>query len=388
VRTSRTVSAGTGLTGGGDLSADRTLSADFATQAEAEAGTNTTKLMNPLRTAQAISALTPAFATQAEAEAGTASDRAMSPLRTAQHVAARIATQAEAEAGTDTTKVMSPQRTAQHVTARIATQAEAEAGTNTTKVMSPQRTAQAIAALAPVRNLPTSVTDANTALDTGNYIVVTPHTNAPTADLYRVLAFRSGTQGTTQLAVRHGTHEFWYRCQTSGVFGSWVRVVDEPRLDTLRPAPVIVGPTATTSGTAFEVTDIPTWVRTITLNAVGVSLSGNDSLLLQLGTDNAFITTGYTSCSATAVLGVVTSSTGFVVFMPSAATRFTGQVRVDLVPGSVAVSSHTGCFSVGTNNVVNGGGSVDIPNPITRIRLTRTGSDTFDNGSFSVTYSA
>lgn len=53
----REVSAGTGLAGGGDLSANRTLSADFASQAEAEAGTVTDKVMSPLRTAEAIAAL-------------------------------------------------------------------------------------------------------------------------------------------------------------------------------------------------------------------------------------------------------------------------------------------------------------------------------------------
>lgn len=63
VPTSRTLTAGTGLTGGGDLSANRSLSADLASQAEAEAGTNTTKLMNPLRTAQAIAALAGASTT-------------------------------------------------------------------------------------------------------------------------------------------------------------------------------------------------------------------------------------------------------------------------------------------------------------------------------------
>jgi hypothetical protein len=53
----RAILAGTGLTGGGTLAADRTLAADLATQAEAEAGTASTKLMTPLRTAQAIAAL-------------------------------------------------------------------------------------------------------------------------------------------------------------------------------------------------------------------------------------------------------------------------------------------------------------------------------------------
>jgi hypothetical protein len=51
------ITAGTGLTGGGTIAGNRTISADFASQAEAEAGTNATKSMNPLRVAQAITAL-------------------------------------------------------------------------------------------------------------------------------------------------------------------------------------------------------------------------------------------------------------------------------------------------------------------------------------------
>lgn len=52
-----TVAAAGLLTGGGDLSADITLTLTAASQAEAEAGTNNTKGMTPLRTAQAIAAL-------------------------------------------------------------------------------------------------------------------------------------------------------------------------------------------------------------------------------------------------------------------------------------------------------------------------------------------
>lgn len=54
-----TISAGNGLVGGGDLTANRTISADYATQAEAQGGTNNVKLMTPLRVKQAIDSLTP-----------------------------------------------------------------------------------------------------------------------------------------------------------------------------------------------------------------------------------------------------------------------------------------------------------------------------------------
>lgn len=57
VNSGRLISAGTGLTGGGSLAANRTLSANIASQAEAEAGAVADKLMTPQRVAQAIGAL-------------------------------------------------------------------------------------------------------------------------------------------------------------------------------------------------------------------------------------------------------------------------------------------------------------------------------------------
>lgn len=54
----RKVTAGVGLTGGGDLSADITLNTEFETQANAEAGTGADKVMTAERTKQAIDAQT------------------------------------------------------------------------------------------------------------------------------------------------------------------------------------------------------------------------------------------------------------------------------------------------------------------------------------------
>ncbi len=52
VATTRQVATGTGLTGGGTLASDRTLSADIASEAEARAGAAQGKLMSALRTEQ------------------------------------------------------------------------------------------------------------------------------------------------------------------------------------------------------------------------------------------------------------------------------------------------------------------------------------------------
>ncbi|WP_321337774.1 hypothetical protein [Breoghania sp.] len=53
----RSIMAGTGLTGGGTLAADLTLSISASSQAQAELGTDNTTVMTPLTTAQAIAAL-------------------------------------------------------------------------------------------------------------------------------------------------------------------------------------------------------------------------------------------------------------------------------------------------------------------------------------------
>lgn len=50
----RTLTAGSGLLGGGDLSADRRFDANIASQAVAQSGTDNSTLMTPLRVAQAI----------------------------------------------------------------------------------------------------------------------------------------------------------------------------------------------------------------------------------------------------------------------------------------------------------------------------------------------
>lgn len=129
----------------------------LASQVEAEAGTENTKYMTALRTAEAIAALAPAgtvFATQPEVDAGVVTNKVVSPATVQTGITNRLASQAEAEAGTENTKLVTSLRVAQAIAALsqalvLASQVEAEAGTENTKYMTALRVAQAIAALAP-----------------------------------------------------------------------------------------------------------------------------------------------------------------------------------------------------------------------------------------------
>lgn len=103
-----TAAASGGLTGGGDLSANRTLAADFASQAEAEAAASATKVMSPLRVRQWFDHAN-AKASQAEAEAAAEGTKWISPLRWRQAFdhANQKASTAEAQAGSNDTKWLS-----------------------------------------------------------------------------------------------------------------------------------------------------------------------------------------------------------------------------------------------------------------------------------------
>lgn len=70
-----TVTAGTGLAGGGVISSNPTLSADIASQAEAQTLTSNTKLMTPLRVKDAVLASDSAWVSVTAATTATVNTR-------------------------------------------------------------------------------------------------------------------------------------------------------------------------------------------------------------------------------------------------------------------------------------------------------------------------
>ena len=155
---SRTIAAGGIATGGGDLTANRTITVPAATQAEAQAGVDNTKAMTPLRVAQAISQMVVAAS---DAVAGivrltssitstseTVAASALAVQRVAEIAAAKapagrtISTSGLALGGGDLTA----NRT---IGVPASSRSAAEAGTDHTTAMTPLRVAQAIAALVP-----------------------------------------------------------------------------------------------------------------------------------------------------------------------------------------------------------------------------------------------
>ena len=75
---------------------------------------------------------------------------------------------------------------------------------------------------------------------------------------------------------------------------------------------------ATQNNNPIEFTDIPADAYEITLMFNGVTLSGNDKYLIQLGTFSGYIETGYTSTSINEGGAATTNNNGgFIVFSNS-----------------------------------------------------------------------
>ena len=147
-------------------------------------------------------------------------------------------------------------------------------------------------------------------------------------------------------------------------------------------------PIATTSGTSHDFTGIPSWVKRITCNISGVSTNGTSPLYLQLGDSGGIEATGY----AGAVMnntGAGHSTTGFdISFTNSAASVWHGSVILSLLDAS----TNTWCAMINVGSTASGlqasgGGSKSLSATLDRVRLTTGGgTDTFDAGSFNITY--
>ena len=139
----------------------------------------------------------------------------------------------------------------------------------------------------------------------------------------------------------------------------------------------------TTSGTAFNFTSIPSTVKRISVLFRGISLSGSDGLLVQLGTSGGLVTSGYASLSHWGG-GGLSSTSGFMVDGVGNANIMSGIMTIAHMGSNIYVASHSCKYN--TSNGVFGGGDVSIGGTVDRLTVTRSGSNTFDAGSVNIMY--
>jgi hypothetical protein len=147
---------------------------------------------------------------------------------------------------------------------------------------------------------------------------------------------------------------------------------------------------ASTSGTSINFTDIPSWVKRITVMFNGVSTNGTSQFLVQLGSGSVD-NTGYSGQSTTLVsAGSITSTaltSGFRAGIFTANTELNYGVFVLTLLGS----NIWACMAQVSNSTYNSqtlcSGTKTLSGTLDRVRITTVnGTDTFDAGSINILY--
>jgi len=145
---------------------------------------------------------------------------------------------------------------------------------------------------------------------------------------------------------------------------------------------------ATTSGSAIDFTGIPAGTRKIIINFAGVGLDGSDDILIQLGDSGGFESTGYLSdsprLSDSTGITTTSSTSGFLIRLLSGAA--TGQMILTLEDSSDNTWIATGGIRTASSNNSIMAGSKSLSGSLTQIRITRSGTDSFDAGAVNILY--
>jgi hypothetical protein len=149
------------------------------------------------------------------------------------------------------------------------------------------------------------------------------------------------------------------------------------------------GTAVSASGTAVDFTGIPNWARRITIMLSGVSLTGTDNILVQLGDAGGFETTGYSSAAQSftdapnQVFGG--SSTGFLLTVAiGASSTLNGTIVINNLSGNIWTCSSS--INGNVTLLIVQSGIKTLSDVLTQVRIDTTGTNTFDAGSINILY--
>lgn len=139
-----------------------------------------------------------------------------------------------------------------------------------------------------------------------------------------------------------------------------------------------------TVGTAWDWNNIIPGTQELNVDFDRVSLSGTDDLQIQLGVSGSVITENYRSSSSKTVDATsdgASDLTSYIIHVASTGSQISGSLKIRRVrkDSHVWVSSHK--FSGSSLLTIEGSGIVTLAGEVDKVRLTRTGTNTFDNGT-------
>lgn len=148
------------------------------------------------------------------------------------------------------------------------------------------------------------------------------------------------------------------------------------------------GPTTLNTETAIDFSSIPATATEIEILFNAASLNGTDDILIQIGDSGGVEDTGYASSSALTnggVTGSNSSTSGFLMRASGAGREASGVLSLRKEPGTNTWVI-SGVYDLTGGIVGYMGGVKTLSAALDRLRITRTGTDTYDGGQVSVTW--
>jgi len=148
------------------------------------------------------------------------------------------------------------------------------------------------------------------------------------------------------------------------------------------------GTAPSVSGSTIDLsTSLASTVRRITVMFSDISLSGTDNILVQIGA-SSFTTSGYTSTTALFTTGGSTNATsstsGFIMLAGASSDAISGHVVLTNVSSNIWVAS--GTYRRASTVMAFTAGTVSLSGTLDRVRVTVTGTNTFDAGTINILY--
>jgi len=190
----------------------------------------------------------------------------------------------------------------------------------------------------------------------------------------------------TQLNARNAQAASAWTTGTSTTEGIVSPAKVKSAIETLASAPSgSLAPVSPSGTSAVDFTSIPADVRQVTIMLDQLSMSGSDDLLIQIGDSGGIETSGYISRSVWT--NASESTAGMIIRGQNSADKWTGSMTFTRVhTTNTFIQSHT-VIDPDQNEQRVGAGSKTLSGELTQLKVKPSGSNTFDGGSVSITWS-
>jgi len=178
-----------------------------------------------------------------------------------------------------------------------------------------------------------------------------------------------------QIVTIDGQDAFLVRTHDGSSWGAWLNLNRPSRHMSKQSA----------AGTSIDFTGIPVGTEEVVIMFDGVMTNGTTDLIVQIGDNGGFETTGYASSSSDPANNS-SSTAGFVIRHTTTVDAHSGMMRLSLMDSASFQWVQTHGMTRNSVSGIAGGGAKSLSEELTQIRVTTVGGNTFNAGTINISY--